>query len=40
MEICVPSGESSIDSFKLSAALSRLGLSQYEERLRENGFED
>jgi hypothetical protein len=40
MEVSVPSGEPSIDSFELSTALSRLGLGQYEERLRENGFED
>jgi hypothetical protein len=40
MEVCVPSGEPNIDSFELSTALNRLGLGQYEERLRENGFED
>ena len=40
MEIRVPSAEPSIDSFDLSTALTRLGLGQYEERLRGNGFED
>ncbi|KAH7082582.1 hypothetical protein BKA63DRAFT_134537 [Paraphoma chrysanthemicola] len=32
--------QSTTDAFELSAALARLGLSQYEERLRSNGFED
>lgn len=40
MEICVPSTERGIDSCELSTALNRLKLGQYEERLRENGFED
>jgi hypothetical protein len=40
MEAGVPSTEPSIKSFELSTALARLGLSQYEERLRGNGFED
>jgi hypothetical protein len=40
MEVCVPSEEPSVDSLELNAALSRFGLGQYEERLRENGFED
>jgi hypothetical protein len=34
------SEQSTTDAFELSAALARLGLSQYEERLRSNGFED
>ena len=40
MEVGVPSAEPSIESFELSTALARLGLGQYEERLRGNGFED
>jgi hypothetical protein len=40
MEGCLPSTEPSIDSSELSTALTRLGLGQYEERLRKNGFED
>jgi hypothetical protein len=36
----MPSETSTSDAFKLSAALARLGLAQYEERLRENGFEN
>jgi hypothetical protein len=40
MEICVPSAERGLDSCELSTALNRLKLGQYEERLRENGFED
>jgi hypothetical protein len=40
MEGCVPSTEPSIDPSELSTALTRLGLGQYEERLRKNGFED
>ena len=35
-----PLAEPTIDAFQLSTALARLGLDQYEERLRENGFED
>ncbi|KAH8731707.1 hypothetical protein GQ44DRAFT_263332 [Phaeosphaeriaceae sp. PMI808] len=35
-----PSAEPTIDTTELSAVLAQLGLSQYEERLRENGFED
>jgi hypothetical protein len=35
-----PSGKPTTDAFELSTALARLGLSQYEERLQENGFED
>jgi hypothetical protein len=35
-----PSEKSTTDVFELSTALARLGLSQYEERLQENGFED
>jgi hypothetical protein len=35
-----PWGKPAIDAFELSTALARLGLSQYEERLQENGFED
>lgn len=34
------SEQSTIDASGLSAALARLGLGQYEQRLRENGFED
>ncbi|UPX14874.1 uncharacterized protein EKO05_0005345 [Ascochyta rabiei] len=34
------SDKSAIDALELSTALARLGLSQYEERLRGNGFED
>jgi hypothetical protein len=33
------SAESTIHTFELGKALARLGLSQYEERLKENGFE-
>lgn len=36
----VPSDTSTVDAFELSAVLARLGLGQYEERLRGNGFED
>jgi hypothetical protein len=35
-----PLGKPTTDAFELSATLVRLGLSQYEERLQENGFED
>jgi hypothetical protein len=35
-----PSGKPTTDAFELSTALARLGLSQYENRLQENGFED
>jgi hypothetical protein len=35
-----PSGKPTTDTFQLSTALARLGLSQYEERLQEYGFED
>jgi hypothetical protein len=35
-----PSVESTIDPSELSTALGRLGLSQYEECLRKNGFEE
>jgi hypothetical protein len=34
------SGKPTTDAFELSTALVQLGLSQYEERLQENGFED
>ncbi|KAH7084734.1 hypothetical protein BKA63DRAFT_1660 [Paraphoma chrysanthemicola] len=34
------SEQSTTDASELSAALARLGLSQYEERLRQHGFED
>jgi hypothetical protein len=40
MDVGAPSAEPSIDSSELNTALTRLGLDQYEERLRENGFED
>jgi hypothetical protein len=40
MEGSALSMEPSIDSSELSTALTRLGLGQYEERLRENGFAD
>jgi hypothetical protein len=36
----VSSDEPTTDAFDFSTVLSRLGLGQYEERLRENGFED
>jgi hypothetical protein len=36
----IPSAEPTIDAFELSTALAQLRLSQYEERLRKNGFED
>ena len=35
-----PSGKPSTDAFELSTVLAQLGLSQYEKRLQENGFED
>jgi hypothetical protein len=35
-----PLAKPTTDAFELSTALARLGLSQYEERLQENGFED
>jgi hypothetical protein len=35
-----PLGKPITDAFELSTVLARLGLSQYEERLQENGFED
>ena len=35
-----PSMESTINPLELSTALARLGLNQYEECLRENGFDD
>jgi hypothetical protein len=35
-----PWGKPTTDAFELSTALAQLGLSQYEERLQENGFED
>jgi hypothetical protein len=35
---CQPSGESTISPLELSKTLARLGLGQYEDRLRENGF--
>ncbi|CAN9183995.1 unnamed protein product [Alternaria alternata] len=35
-----PWGKPTTDTFELSTALAWLGLSQYEERLQENGFED
>jgi hypothetical protein len=35
-----PLGKHTTNAFELSTALARLGLSQYEERLQENGFED
>ena len=35
-----PSAEPTIDALELSTVLARLGLSQCEERLRENGFDD
>lgn len=35
-----PSEASTVDTFELSTALTRLGLGQYENRLRDNGFED
>ncbi|KAF2876379.1 hypothetical protein BDV95DRAFT_602369 [Massariosphaeria phaeospora] len=34
-----PPGESTVDEFELGTVLARLGLGQYEEILRENGFE-
>ncbi|KAF2844185.1 hypothetical protein T440DRAFT_559756 [Plenodomus tracheiphilus IPT5] len=34
------SEQPTIDGFELNATLARLGLSQYEERLRSNGFDD
>jgi hypothetical protein len=34
------SEQSTTDAFELSAVLARLGISQYEEPLRSNGFED
>jgi hypothetical protein len=34
------SGKPTTDAFELSTALARLGLSQYEDRLQENGFEN
>jgi hypothetical protein len=35
-----PSGKPATDAIELSTALAQLGLSQYEEPLQENGFED
>jgi hypothetical protein len=35
-----PSGKSTINPSELSTTLAALGLSQYEERLQQNGFED
>jgi hypothetical protein len=35
-----PSADPTIDALELSTVLARLGLSQCEERLRENGFDD
>jgi hypothetical protein len=35
-----PWGKPTTDAFELSTALARLGLSQYEDCLQENGFED
>ena len=35
-----PSTESVMGASDLSTALAQLGLGQYEERLRENGFKD
>ncbi|KAJ4375346.1 hypothetical protein N0V83_002432 [Neocucurbitaria cava] len=35
-----PAKKSTTDEFGLSTALARLGLGQYEERLKENGFDD
>jgi hypothetical protein len=35
-----PSGKPTADALQLSTVLAELGLSQYEERLQENGYED
>lgn len=44
MDDCVPSAEPNIDSSKLNSklntVLTQLGLDQYEQCLRDNGFED
>jgi hypothetical protein len=40
MMFSVSLDKSTTDAFEFSTVLSRLGLGQYEERLRENGFED